>query len=68
MCHCITPQALLSGLILRANRGGGLPTREEIEALLGTGCPRGDLFSALERLSPADRSAVREMLASAGIG
>jgi hypothetical protein len=44
---CVSPQALLSGLLLRIERDGHSLVPPEIAALLALGCPRKDLRRAL---------------------
>ena len=46
---CIAPHALLSGLVLRVEREGYVPTRADLEALLGAGCSADDVRAALAR-------------------
>lgn len=43
---CIPPQALVSGLSLRIEREGYLPTPADLRALLGLGVAREDLRAA----------------------
>ena len=51
---CVSPQALVSGLILRIERDGHAPARGEIAALLALGCRPDDLRRAF-----AERGAAR---------
>jgi hypothetical protein len=43
---CVSPQALVSGLLLRIERDGHVPEPREIAALLALGCSRDDLRRA----------------------
>jgi len=44
---CISPQALVSALILRIEREGIVPSEKELAAVLGAGCPREDMRARL---------------------
>lgn len=44
---CISPDALLAGLLLRMTREGYSPTDDDLRGLLGSGCPRDRLDRAL---------------------
>lgn len=65
MCHCITPQALLSALVRRVAQGGPSPSRAELEAVLGVGCSEGEVLSRFEALGEAEAAPVRALLAHA---
>jgi hypothetical protein len=62
MCHCITPQALLSALVSRAAREGYEPTRADLEAVLAIGCSREEVLSRFEHVGPEASSRVRAAL------
>lgn len=49
MCHCITPQALLAGLLRRIDGEGYVPTEADLRALAGSGCAVAELRSAVAR-------------------
>lgn len=49
MCHCITPQALLAGLVRRIEREGYVPTEGDLRALAGAGCGVTELRTTLAR-------------------
>lgn len=49
MCHCISPQALLSALAGRAAREGYEPTRADFVAVLELGCTREEILAAFGR-------------------
>jgi len=51
---CVSPQALVSGLLLRIERDDHVPASAEIAALLALGCSREDLRRAF-----AERGAAR---------
>ena len=51
---CVSPQAFVSGLLLRIERDGHIPAPSEIAALLALGCNREDLRRAF-----AERGAAR---------
>jgi hypothetical protein len=51
---CIPREALVSGLLLRIERDGVVPTPSDLHALLGLGCMREDLYRAF-----AERAAAR---------
>jgi hypothetical protein len=55
MSCCINANALLSGLVLRADRDGYEPTVDDFLAVLGAGCAPPAALAAVERL-PADRA------------
>ncbi|APR81278.1 Hypothetical protein A7982_06625 [Minicystis rosea] len=44
---CISPRALVSGLCLRIEREGYVPTRADFTALMGLGFTHADLRTAL---------------------
>ena len=50
MCHCITPQALLSALVRRAQNEGYEPTRADVEAVLKVGCDPAHVLSMFDRV------------------
>lgn len=62
MCHCITPQALLSGLVRRALDDGYEPTRADVEAVLNVGCEREHVLAMFDRVGGRTAALVREML------
>lgn len=63
MCHCITPQALVSALAGRAEREGYEPTRADLVAVLELGCTREEILAAFDRGGRAAMmSRVREAL------
>ena len=45
---CVPVQALLGALVAKVERGHE-PTQQEIEALVGSGCPREDVTAAIAR-------------------
>jgi hypothetical protein len=47
---CVSPQALLSALVLRVRGGGSAVTRDEIVAVLAAGCTRESVKAALVEL------------------
>ncbi|MCC6524338.1 MAG: hypothetical protein IT373_16890 [Polyangiaceae bacterium] len=58
MCHCITPEALLAGLVRRVVLEGYTPTRADLEALERLGCARPALDQRLAALAAAGAPAV----------
>jgi hypothetical protein len=46
---CVQPGALASALALRIERDGYVPSEADLRALLGSGCTKDELRSALER-------------------
>lgn len=50
MCHCITPEALLAGLVRRVVLEGYTPTPADLEALERLGCARPALDARLAAL------------------
>ena len=50
---CISPHALVSGLLLRIERDGYVPASSEIAALLALGCSRDDLRRAFAERAAA---------------
>lgn len=64
MCHCITPQALLSALVRRAAQGGAYPTRDELTSVLAVGCSRDEVVARFESLGEASAAQVRSLLAT----
>jgi hypothetical protein len=63
MCHCITPQALLSGLVRRALTEGYEPTRADVEAVLNVGCERDHVLAMFDRVGGRTAAFVREIVA-----
>ncbi len=64
---CVTGHALLSALVARLAKGGRPATEGELAALLGSGCPEGDVRAALAREGDAfaeARAALERVLAS----
>lgn len=49
MCHCITPQALLAGLVRRIEHDGYVPTESDLRALAGSGCGVNELRATIAR-------------------
>ena len=45
---CVSPAALVSGLVLRIIEGY-VPTERDLRALLGSNCTRAEIRSAFER-------------------
>jgi hypothetical protein len=45
---CVPAQALLGALVAKVERGHE-PTQQEIDALVGSGCPREEVTAALTR-------------------
>ncbi len=62
MCHCITPQALLSALVGRAEREGYEPTLAELDAVLKVGCTRDEVLARFDHVGEAAGSHVRAVL------
>jgi hypothetical protein len=62
MCHCITPQALLSGLLRRMEREGYAPTERDIRGLLGSGCKREDVLATIDRVGGEPASKLRVLV------
>jgi len=52
MCHCITPQALLQGLVRRVDHDGYEPTEADLRALAGAGCGASELRAMVAQLVP----------------
>jgi len=48
---CISPDALLSALILGIERDGAVPTAAELAAVMGAGCRREDIRRRLAALA-----------------
>jgi len=48
---CISPEALVSALILRIERDGDLPTPAELAAVIGAGCRQEDIRHRLATLA-----------------
>ena len=51
MCHCITPQALLQGLVRRVEHDGYEPTPSDLRALVGSGCKTAELRAMVARMA-----------------
>lgn len=45
---CVPVQALLGALVAKVERGHE-PTKQEIDALVGSGCPREEVTAAIAR-------------------
>jgi len=52
MCHCITPQALLQGLVRRVEHDAYAPTEADLRALAGAGCGAAELRAMVAALTP----------------
>jgi hypothetical protein len=50
MCHCITPQALLQGLVRRVEGEAYEPTTSDVRALVGAGCATAELRAMVARM------------------
>jgi hypothetical protein len=48
---CVSPEALVSALILRIEREGVLPTSAELATVMGAGCRRDDIRRRLVALA-----------------
>ncbi len=71
MCHCITPEALLYGLLKRVETEGYEPTRDDVRGVIGSGCRTEVALAAVaQRLDGARaarfRALIEEASASAG--
>jgi hypothetical protein len=66
MCHCITPQALLSGLVRRMQREGYAPTERDVRGLLGSGCKREDVLATIDRLGGEPAARLRALVEAHG--
>ena len=63
MCHCITPQALLSALVGRVQRGGSAPTLDELRAVLDVGCSRDEVHARFATVGELATAHVEALLA-----
>ena len=50
---CVSPQALVSALILRIEQEGVVPTSDELATVMGAGCRREDIRRRLATLAAA---------------
>lgn len=50
MCHCITPQALLQGLVRRVETEDYEPTTDDVRAVVG-GCGAAEVRAMVARMS-----------------
>jgi hypothetical protein len=48
---CVSPEALVSALILRIERDGVLPSSADLATVIGAGCGREDIRSRLAALA-----------------
>ncbi len=51
MCHCITPQALLQGLVRRVENDDYEPTVHDLRALVGSGCATAEVRAMVAQMA-----------------
>ena len=49
MSSCVNAHALLSAIVARLAKGEGDTNEKELAAVIGAGCPRGDVEAALAK-------------------